>query len=632
MLNGLLFAVLFVGTCACSNKTEDEQLPPEVFFQLPEKDNFKVSSDGLYFAYQVRTTTGNRLYTQKIGDRETNLVVECKNQHPFDYYWVNDHRILYFKKDDSLQSIYPCVLDVYGNNENTFVKERGAKSVMLNEHCENPSQIIIGTIYPSQKIPDVWRLNVDNGERTWVAKAPENAKEWICDHQGQVRLVVCIEDDGLSRVIKYRNNEYYAFRDLLKVSPNDIFIPQVFDYENKNFYALSNRNRDKVAVVKYNIESGTEEVIYENKKQDVSCLNFSDFRKEISSTTIEVPILHRISLTNESSRLENRIASHLKDLKFHIVSKSEDETKLILEAFSDRVQKTIYLYDASANTLETLYTTSDNLPKEQLSKMQQLSFTARDKQEIDAFLTFPAGYTLETARRLPLLCIVHNGPWAHDVWGYHPEVQMWVDRGYVVLQMNYRGSTGYGKAFMRTSFNQWGAKMQEDWVDGIDWLVAKGTIDKNSIAIYGVGYGGYVAMEALIQTPGRFACGIAQNGFTNLFPVVNDVPMNADTLRTLLYNCIGNPEIDSLRFVKRSPVFQAEKIQQPLLFGLDANDARISKTEVEEILNNLKQRNIQGVFIDKTSDKKGFLSSENQLEFYKQMEVFLTEHLPLAGK
>ena len=231
------------------------------------------------------------------------------------------------------------------------------------------------------------------------------------------------------------------------------------------------------------------------------------------------------------------------------------------------------------------------------------------------------------AKNLPTVLVVHGGPWARDTWGYDPEVQFLANRGFAVLQINYRGSTGYGKKFLNAGNREWGGKMLDDLIDGADWVVSQGIADKKRLGIYGGSYGGYATLSALAFRPKVFACGVDYVGVSNLLTFMDTIPPYWETFRELMYKRIGNPKIDQELLRLRSPLFAADKIQVPLFVAQGYNDPRVNHAEAEQIVRALKANGKPVVYLVKMDEGHGFENPENRLEFYEKMESFLEKHL-----
>jgi dipeptidyl aminopeptidase/acylaminoacyl peptidase len=257
--------------------------------------------------------------------------------------------------------------------------------------------------------------------------------------------------------------------------------------------------------------------------------------------------------------------------------------------------------------------------------MKPISYKSRDGLTIPGYLTLPINY--KEGDKLPVVINPHGGPWARDGWGFNPEVQFLANRGYAVLQMNFRGSVGYGREFWEISFKQWGKTMQDDITDGVKWLIDEGIADPDRIAIYGASYGGYATLAGLAFTPDLYACGVDYVGVSNIFTLLETLPPYWELGRQMMYEMIGNPETEKEILEAASPLFHVDKIKAPLFVAQGANDQRVKQAESDQIVEALKAKGIDVPYMLKEDEGHGFYNEENQFDFYQEMEKFLNKHL-----
>ena len=264
------------------------------------------------------------------------------------------------------------------------------------------------------------------------------------------------------------------------------------------------------------------------------------------------------------------------------------------------------------------------LKEEDMAVMKPIAYTSRDGLTIYGYLTLPKGIE---AKNLPVVVNPHGGPWARDIWGFNPEVQFLANRGYAVLQMNFRGSTGYGKNFWTLSFKEWGKKMQDDITDGVEYLKKEGIADPGRIAIYGGSYGGYATLAGVAFTPDLYACAVDYVGVANLFTFLNTIPPYWKPYLDQFYEMVGDPKKDSLLFVETSPVLHADKIKTPLFIAQGANDPRVNKAESDQMVEALRARGVEVEYMVKDNEGHGFRNQNNRFDFYGAMEKFLEKYL-----
>ncbi len=334
--------------------------------------------------------------------------------------------------------------------------------------------------------------------------------------------------------------------------------------------------------------------------------------------------MHYQFFDDQRRGLQERLEQLLPGVEVAVAGMSKDETKTLVVTYTDRSQGTYYFYDRATDKLTKLVDISPWIEEANMAPMKPVQYTSRDGLTIHGYLTLPIGVE---PKNLPVVVNPHGGPWYRDRWGFNPEVQFLANRGYAVLQMNFRGSTGYGKAFWEASFKQWGKTMQDDITDGVQWLIKEGIADPKRVAIYGGSYGGYATLAGLTFTPDLYACGVDYVGVSNLFTFMNTFPPYWELGRKMMYEMVGDPEKDKDLMTAASPFFHADKIKAPLLVAQGANDPRVNKAESDQIVDALKARGIDVPYIVKDNEGHGFMLEENRFDFYRAMEAFLGKHL-----
>ncbi|MBE0640689.1 MAG: S9 family peptidase, partial [Bacteroidales bacterium] len=298
--------------------------------------------------------------------------------------------------------------------------------------------------------------------------------------------------------------------------------------------------------------------------------------------------------------------------------------KFIVGKSSDRARTSYYLYDRNTEELTFIHQVTPWLDENEMAEVKPVTYTSRDGLTIHGYLTIPRGME---AKNLPVVVNVHGGPWARDSWGFNPEVQFLANRGYAVFQMNFRGSTGYGRAFWEASFKQWGRTMQDDVTDGTRWLIEQGIADPERIAIYGGSYGGYATLAGIVKEPELYAAAVDYVGVSNLFTFMQTIPPYWKPLLDMMYEMVGDPVKDSLMLAENSPALNADKIITPLFVAQGANDPRVNLNESDQMVEALKSKGVNVQYMVKDNEGHGFSNEENQYDFYNAMDTFLADHL-----
>jgi dipeptidyl aminopeptidase/acylaminoacyl peptidase len=501
----------------------------------------------------------------------------------------------------------------------------GVRAGIVDALVDDPEHILVQHNKRDRRAFDVYRINVRTGAETLVAQNPGNIVGWTTDHAGRVRMGVA--SDGVNNTLTYRANDGEPFRPIITTDFRTAVTPQFFDFGSNVFYATSNRGRDKAALVRIDpAKPGEETLVWSHPKVDLDGAAFSRKRKVLTLAAYDVDKPGRHYFDAVTRQLFERIEAKLPGYEINLQSATLDEDKFIVAAISDRSQGSRHIYDAKADTLTKLGDISPWLNPAHMAPVRPVTYKARDGLEIPGYLTLPVG---RPAKNLACIVNPHGGPWFRDRWGFNPEVQFLANRGYCVLQMNFRGSTGYGRQFWEASFKQWGLAMQDDVTDGAQWLVAQGIADPKRIGIYGGSYGGYATLSGITKTPELYAAAVNYVGVSNLFTFMNTIPPYWEPFRKQMYEMVGNPEDpkDKERMTATSPALNAARIRTPLLVAQGARDPRVNKAESDQIVEALRKRGIDVQYIVKDNEGHGFANEENRFEFYAAMEAFFGKHL-----
>jgi len=370
------------------------------------------------------------------------------------------------------------------------------------------------------------------------------------------------------------------------------------------------------------------EVLYTNDTYDLAGVWYSEKEKKLLGVSYEGHKgTTRHFFDREAGELFGRMERHLRGYELGIVGSDKAEDKYIVYAGSDRTAGAYYIYDVATDTMTKLADLRPWIKQEEMAEMLPIEYTARDGERIEGYLTLPVDRTLRNAKNLPVVVNPHGGPWARDSWGFNPEAQFLANRGYAVLQMNFRGSTGFGRRFTEIAFGKWGQEMQDDITDGVNWLIGKGIADPARIAIYGGSYGGYATLQGIVKDPDLYACAIDYVGVSNLFSFLNTIPPYWKPLLDQMYEMVGNPETQQEMLRENSPALNAGRIKTPLLVVQGANDPRVNINESNQMVEALRARGVEVDYMVKDNEGHGFHNEENRFDFYRAMEKFFGKHL-----
>ena len=606
------------------------QIPLEDFFRNSERTGYQLSPDGSYISYMAPYKDRLNVFVRRVDETDEHAIriTNETERSVAGYMWADNQRLLYMKDTagDENYQLYGVHRD--GSDDRAYTAFDGVRTSLIDDLEEQPGVVMIGMNKRNPEVFDPYRLNIETGELTLLAENPGNIQGWMTDHDGRLRVATAIVD-GVNTQILYRDTEDEPFRPVLTTNFRDVVSFMEFTPDNKEVYAATNLHRDKTILVRMNPATCEElEVLYENERYDIASISYSRKRKKLLSvycTGHKEPVRHYFDA--EEEQLRQRIKAHFPNQRYGIADTDKAEENYLIYVGGDRTRGSYWHYNALTDEAKKIADLAPWIKSDEMNAMHPVCYTTRDGLQIEAYLTLPDGLTPDTAKQLPVVVNPHGGPWARDCWGYSSEVQFLSNRGYAVFQMNFRGSTGYGRHFLEASYKQWGLKMQNDITDGVKWLIEQGIANPNRIAIYGGSYGGYATLAGLTFTPDLYACGIDYVGVSNLFTFMQTIPPYWRPMLEMMYEQVGHPEHDADQLAATSPALHADKIKVPLFVAQGANDPRVNKAESDQMVEALRQRGVVVEYMVKDNEGHGFHNQENRFDFYRAMERFLKAHL-----
>jgi len=618
----LVVASIFIFGCAPQEELP-RLIPMKDFFRNPESAVFGLSPDGSHLAFLKPWEKRLNVHVQKIGEEETTRITGATERDIADYFWANNNRIAYIQDTAGDENFRLYAVNIDGSDLKELTPFEKVRVGLIDRLKNDDEQVLISMNKRNPRLFDVYRVNINSGKMNMVAQNPGNITDWHTDHDGNLR--VAVTSDGVNTSVLYRDTEKDKFQALITTNFKESMLPLFFTFDNKNLYVASNIGRDKTAIYEYDIKNKKHtKLLYEHPEVDVVGLLKSDRRKKITGVTYTIDKRHYHFFDDERKTLQEGLEERLPGYEVVIVSRSKDERKILVRTYSDRSLGSYYYFNRDTNDFKKLVDISPWLNEDELSEMQPIAYKSRDGLTIHGYLTVPKGMK---AKNLPVVVNPHGGPWARDTWGYRSEVQFLANRGYAVLQVNFRTSTGYGREFWEAGFKQSGLAIQDDITDGVKWLIDQGIADPERIGIYGGSYGGYCTLAGVAFTPDLYACGVDYVGVSSWFTILKTIPPYWEPLREMMYEMIGHPEKDKELLERTSPIFHADKIKAPLFVAQGANDPRVNIQESDQIVEALKKRGIEVEYMVKENEGHGFRNEENRFDFYRAMEKFLGKHL-----
>ncbi|MGI8891569.1 MAG: S9 family peptidase [Chthoniobacterales bacterium] len=619
-------------TATAADKGMDAAVPLTIplrdFFKNPVSRGYDLSPDGKMLSFLQPWESRMNIFVRPTAGGEAKRVTSEKERDVRTYGWKGNKFLVYAMDNKGDENFHIKRVEVKGGEAKDLTPFPKVRSDIIDDLADvSDTDILITLNKRNPEVFDAFRLNVATGEMKLEAENPGKVDRWITDHAGVIRAAT--ETDGVNASLLTRPDAKTPFKKVLTTDFRESASPQFYTFDNKNLYAVSNIGRDKQAVVTIDPTTGKElEKLYENPEVDVAALAFSKKRKVVTFAAFETWKTERKFFDSQTEAMYKTLAEKLPGYEVEVVANDKAEDKFIVMASNDRSPGTRNLYDAKTGTLTKLVEVSPWLKEDQMAVMKPIEYQSRDGLTIHGYLTLPLG---REAKNLPVVINPHGGPWARDSWGFNPEVQFLANRGYAVLQMNFRGSTGYGRKFWEASFKQWGKSMQDDITDGVQWLIKQGIADPKRVAIYGGSYGGYATLAGVTFTPDLYAAAVDYVGVANMFTFMKTIPPYWKPFLDMFHEMVGDPEKDKAMMEAVSPVMHADKIKTPLFVAQGAHDPRVNKDESDQMVAALKKRGVEVEYMVKDNEGHGFHNEENRFDFYGAMEKFLAKHLKPAA-
>ncbi len=606
--------------------------PLKDFFRNPDRGFFRLADDGNTLGFMQPVALDGHparmnIYVQALQDGrptgEPRRLTSETERDISNFFWKGNDVVLYQKDFGGDENFHVLAVNALTGAAHDLTPYPGARAGIEDDLPDDPDHVLISHNQRDPQVFDVYRVNVRTGAAALVAQNPGNVVGWQTDHAGKVRAA--LTSDGLDTTLLYREDEAEPFRALITTDYRTTVSPAFFTFDDRRFYALSNRGRDKLALVIIDpARPDDEELVFAADEVDLDAAGYSRKRRVLTLAAYQADKPRRHYFDAPTAALYQQLEALLPGYDVALQGWNRDEDTYIVAAYNDRTPGARYLFQSSAGTLHKLADINPSIPEADMAPVQPVRYTSRDGLDIHGYLTLPTG---RAPRGLPCIINPHGGPWARDGWGYNPEVQFLANRGFCVLQMNFRGSTGYGRRFWEAGFGQWGLAMQDDITDGVRWLIDQGIADPARIGIYGGSYGGYATLAGIAFTPDLYAAAVDYVGVSNLFTFMNTIPPYWKPLLAKMHDMVGHPERDRDRLAATSPALHVDRIRTPLLIAQGAQDPRVNKAESDQVVQALRERGVEVQYMVKDNEGHGFHNDENKFEFYAAMEAFFVEHL-----
>ena len=602
-------------------------IPRNVIFGNPDRTLARISPDGAYVSWLApKDGVLNVWVAPSDNPSDARVITNDTYRGISQYFWAPNSSFVYYIQDqggDENFHVYSANIDTGDVVDLTPVKD-GVRATVESISSQRPDEIVVGINERNAQLFDLYLVDVTTGERELLKENPGFAG-WLIDNNLDPRFGFQPTPDGGGNIVDFEG-EVFAV-----IPPEDFLSTTAvgFNAANDALFILDSRGRDTAALTRVALGSGDVEVLAENDEADISGI-FVDRR------TL-VPIAYNVNhLKSQWLPVDDSTAADLEGLtaalggSLSILAATDDMSKWIVHEDAPERSGTYFIYDREDRSVTKMLEQYPDLANYTLAPMQALTVKSRDGLDLPSYLTLPVGSDSDGDGRpdaaMPMVLVVHGGPWARDEYGYHPWHQWLANRGYAVMSVNYRGSTGFGKTFTRAAIGEFAGKMHDDLIDGVQWAIDEGIADPEKVAIAGGSYGGYATLIGVSFTPDTFACGVDIVGPSSLVTLIESFPEYwKPFLQGTWYTYVGDPADPEDRedMLARSAISRVDDIKVPLLVGQGQNDPRVTKLESDQLVEAMAANELPVTYVNFPDEGHGFRRPENRLAFYSVMEGFL---------
>jgi dipeptidyl aminopeptidase/acylaminoacyl peptidase len=617
-----------------------EEFPLEYFFKNSQFAGFQVSPDGKELAALTPINGRMNIVVLDLATRTPKPITAEVSQDVSGFMWATNERILFFMDKDGSESFGIFAVNADGTDPEVLVEPLEAQIrsgrarvrivSVIDILKEEPEWVLVSSNERRAAYPELFKMNIMNGRTKIVQRNPGDVTGWFTDWDGNV--IGAVFQDGLETGFKLVRDARHGEWEVVTSGRFDApgFSPAGIKGNGDAGWVVSNvepdgSTRDKAALYEYNFKTKTfGKLVYEHDEVDCCNVIMNEKKRDMIGVAYAVgkPVI--IYTDERWKQIMEGINKALPDTVNVVSSIDDNETRAVVTASSSTQPTRYYLYDFEKQSLEWLTDSRPWVDSSKMAEMVPYSFNARDGMKMHGYLTVPCG---SDGKNLPLVVNPHGGPWARDVWGFNSETQFLANRGYAVLQVNFRGSTGFGLEHMRSSWKQWGQSMQNDITDAVNWAINEGIADPDRICIYGGSYGGYATMAGLAYTPELYKCGINYVGVTDIPLLLKTAPDAWAATEEQMEVMIGDPKSEKEFLEQWSPSNHADKIEAPVFMAYGLKDPRVNIKHLKVMEKSLDKAGVEYETMVKSDEGHGYRKEENRMDFYGSMEKFLAKHL-----
>ncbi|AGC42936.1 S9C family peptidase [Myxococcus stipitatus DSM 14675] len=608
-------------------------IPRTLLFGNAVRDKPTLSPDGEKLAWVAPDTKGvMQVWVRTLQGQDDTRAVTKEPQRGVRYYeWSQDSRTLLYPQDsDGDENTHVYAADLSTGVVRDLTPFQGIRARMLESSPTTPRELLVTMNLRARTSSDIYRVSLDTGAITLDTQDPGDVMTWTADAKLDVRGALAQKPDGTT-VLRVRDSPRTPWRTLLEVPLRENVFPQYmgfigFSRDGAKVYLKSPHGSNTSRVVERVLRTGAEKVLAEDAGSDVFDVLFHPERKVVQAVAFNTDGHVRWKVLDPSLREDFEVLGRMGDGDFSLVSRDRADRRWVVAFEQDAAPLRYYTYDRSTRRAELLFSNQPSLEQAPLARMKPFQLKSRDGLTLTGYLTRPVD---APEGPLPTVLLVHGGPWTRDTWRFSPEVQWLANRGYAVLQVNFRSSAGLGKAFLNAGNRQWGRAMNDDLEDTVAWAVKEGQVDASRVAIMGSSYGGYAALAGAAFSPSVYRCAVDAFGISNLFTFLKSFPPQWQVIRGSYAQRVGDVEdpAEQERLRATSPVFSVDKIRIPLLVAQGANDPRVKQAESEQMVSAMEKAGRDVTYVLYPDEGHGFYRPENNLDYHARVESFLARHL-----
>ncbi|MFQ5490368.1 MAG: alpha/beta fold hydrolase, partial [Phycisphaerae bacterium] len=560
-----------------------------------------------------------------IGKNDDKVITHDTYRGIRSHFWAHNGRnVLYVQDKGGDENYHVYSVDTKTMDVKDLTPFENVRAMVTATDPNHPNEILVSINNRDPQLHDVYRVDLASGQRTLIEENTQGFLGYQADNNLDLRVAFKSDRAG-GMLMMVRDNPDSAWRNFQKVGIEDALStgPVGFAANNKTLYVTSSIGSNTSQLREVDLADGAERVIAYDETYDVGGTLIHPTKHHVQAVSFNRQ-RRTWDVVDKSVEADFAALAKVRDGDFSITDRDHADRTWIVAYTMDDGPVYYYAWDRPTQKATLLFSNRKELESVKLSKVKPVSFKADDGMKIYGYLTTPPGVE---AKNLPTVLFVHGGPWYRDSWGYNPVIQWLANRGYAVLQVNFRGSTGYGKDYLNAADREWGGKMHQDLIDGVNWIVKKGIADPKKVAIMGGSYGGYATLVGMTFTPDVFCCGVDIVGPSNLITFMNTIPPYWKPWESIWFKRVGDPKTEPEFLMSRSPVTKIDRIKNPLLIGQGKNDPRVNVEESRQMVEGMKKAGKDVEYVEYADEGHGFARPENRLDFFAKSEKFLAKHL-----